>query len=314
MGKKLRDKFIMGALNLVFMVFIPLTSVFAEVATPYSVPRNIILIGWDGADRAIVKELIRQGKLPNLKKLSKEGNLVDINITNKTDTKAGWAEILTGYDYRITGVYGNRKFSSIPKGYTIFERIKEFYEVAHYATVAVIGKPRNLDAKAEGDPYFYAREDLDVWDSDKMRGNYIVKEKALRYLSDFRDVGSFFFFHFGLADCEGHRFGPDSAEYVNALVSCDNALGEIIARLKQLGIYDVTVIYVVSDHGFDKELRQFPIPGSHWNADKVFLATNDKNIIRKEGNRLDIAPTILKKAGLDVAKIDPPLNGSALID
>ena len=65
-------------------------------------PRNIILIGWDGAQRNHVKECLNRGELPNLERLSSEGALVAIDILRVTDTKAGWTEILTGYEPEVT--------------------------------------------------------------------------------------------------------------------------------------------------------------------------------------------------------------------
>ena len=67
-------------------------------------PRNIVLVGWDGAQRNHIKECISRNELPNLKKLSDEGTLVDIDIEGTTDTKAGWSQILTGYYPTVTGV------------------------------------------------------------------------------------------------------------------------------------------------------------------------------------------------------------------
>ncbi len=86
-------------------------------------PRNVILIGWDGAQRNHVKECLSRGELPHLRKLSSEGNLVAIDILRTTDTKAGWAQILTGYEPEVTGVFSNSNFKPIPKGYTVFERL-----------------------------------------------------------------------------------------------------------------------------------------------------------------------------------------------
>ena len=60
-------------------------------------PRNVILFGWDGAQRNHVNGCLARGKLPTLKQLAEEGALVEININGTTDTKAGWTEILTGY-------------------------------------------------------------------------------------------------------------------------------------------------------------------------------------------------------------------------
>ncbi len=52
----------------------------AGPATAPSQPRNVILMGWDGCHRNHVNALLKQDRLPNLKKLIAEGTLVDIVI------------------------------------------------------------------------------------------------------------------------------------------------------------------------------------------------------------------------------------------
>jgi hypothetical protein len=103
-------------------------------------PRNIILIGWDGAQREHVKECLARGELPNLKALAAEGKMVDIDIRGTTDTKAGWSQILTGYDPDVTGVYSNRRYQPVPTGLSVFERLKEHFGPDRFVAVAVIGK------------------------------------------------------------------------------------------------------------------------------------------------------------------------------
>jgi len=76
-------------------------------------PRNIILIGWDAAQRNHMKECLDRGELPNIKKLSSEGTLVAIDILRVTDTKSGWSQILTGYEPEITGVFSNSSVVSL---------------------------------------------------------------------------------------------------------------------------------------------------------------------------------------------------------
>lgn len=107
-------------------------------------PGNIILMGWDGAHRDHVKALLKEDKLPNLKKLVDEGTLVDLDVTSgATDTKAGWTQILTGYKPEITGVYNNSKYRDVPAGYSVFERLKTQFGADKFAAVAVIGKKRH---------------------------------------------------------------------------------------------------------------------------------------------------------------------------
>jgi len=111
-------------------------------------PQNIILFGWDGAQREHVKECLKRKELPSLQKLIDEGTFVEIDIEGTTDTKAGWSQILSGYYPEVTGVYSNRQYQPIPKGLSIFERLKAHFGPDKFVTVAVIGKLDNVGAAA----------------------------------------------------------------------------------------------------------------------------------------------------------------------
>ena len=84
----------------------------AAVARGDQPPYNVVLIGWDGAQRDHVKECLARGELPALKALADEGAMVDIDIIGATDTKAGWTQILTGYNPEVTGVSGGPIWNS----------------------------------------------------------------------------------------------------------------------------------------------------------------------------------------------------------
>ncbi|MBC7083039.1 MAG: alkaline phosphatase family protein [Firmicutes bacterium] len=59
----------------------------------------------------------------------------------------------------------------------------------------------------------------------------------------------------------------------------DEWLGRIVAKLKDLGIYECTRIYVTSDHGMDEGKT------SHAMAPYVSLATNDPGIKARSDQR-----------------------------
>ena len=107
-------------------------------------PRNIILFGWDGAQLDHVKECLNRKELPNLQKLIDEGTFVEIDIEGKTDTKAGWAQILSGYYPEVTGIYSNHQYQPIPKDLSIFERLEKHFGPDKFVTVAIIGKSDNV--------------------------------------------------------------------------------------------------------------------------------------------------------------------------
>ncbi len=103
-------------------------------------PGNVILFGWDGAQREHVDQCLARRELPNLQKLIDQGEYVQIDIEGKTDTKAGWSQILTGYYPEVTGVYSNGLYQPIPKGLSVFERLEKRFGPDNFVTVAVIGK------------------------------------------------------------------------------------------------------------------------------------------------------------------------------
>lgn len=323
----------------------------ADAAKPV-MTHNAVLVGWDGAHRDHIKSLLKEGKLPNLEKLIKEGTLVDIDVTTgATDTKAGWSQILTGYNPEITGVYSNGRFRDVPAGYSVFERLKAQYGKDNIACVAVIGKKGHcgeIDAPFKkplaqaqdkvqedkqrrkkpvqpgatekrykiveengakymvfpGSPYYTMHKSCEEWHYGLMK-DVTVGDKALAMLGEYGKKPFFFFVHFAEVDHSGHKHGEPSREYDDAIISNDTQLGRLVAKLKELGVYDKTFIYVTADHGFNVGGK------GHSDAPYVFLGTNDKQVMRK-GTRADIAPTILARLAMDLAKITPPLDGEPL--
>jgi arylsulfatase A-like enzyme len=155
-----------------------------------------------------------------------------------------------------------------------------------------------------GKPYYHSHKALDLW-VNGLQTNDRVGSKTLAVLDQYKEKPFFLFVHFAEPDHSGHRSGENSAEYTEGLVSCDEWTGRILDKLAQLGLEEKTLVYVTADHGFDEGRT------SHMDAPYVFLATNDKGVIRR-GERADIAPTILDRFGLDLAAIDPPLSGHPL--
>jgi hypothetical protein len=317
--------------------------------------KNIVVIGWDAAERSRTRELLEKGELPNLAALIKEGKLLDIDvITGATDTKAGWTQLLTGYVPEKTGVYNNGRYEPIPEGYTVFERLEKFFGPDQIDTVAVIGKKDHVDNDAPyrgtleewtnlvskrlknvkknnsstilsellvykeggriaekdgrhiveipGKPWYHASKHFDVW-VNGLEENEKVATRALAELEKRKDRRFFFFIHFAEPDHRGHQFGENSQEYTDGFKLDDQYSGLIINKLKTLGLYDNTLVYIIADHGFDKDKK------IHLYAPFVFAGTNDPTVVRSEGTREDIAPTILKKFGLDLTKIEPKLDG-----
>lgn len=327
-----------------------LVLVAASLASAADEGKNVILIGWDGAQRNHVKEMLEKGQLPVLTSLAKEGTMVDIDVvTGATDTKAGWTQILTGYAPDKSGVFSNSRYQPIPVGYTILERVEQALGKDSVVTMTMIGKAGHVDAdpprkvpyeqyekqlqKAKqsekksrgiadlakgqvveengqkyilvpGKPYFNMKDRIDSW-TNGLKTNEAVGTMALENLEKNKDKRFLFFVHFAEPDHSGHAHGENSKEYSDALASDDQWTGSILDKLKQLGIYEKTLVYVVVDHGFNEDTS------GHSYAPFVFLATNDKKVNRN-GAREDIGPTVLKRFGVDLAKLEPKLDGVPL--
>jgi hypothetical protein len=349
LGKNVVKSTFLGLLTL--LLILP-----AQAQTMGKEAKNIIVIGWDGADRSRIKELLAKRELPNLAALIREGTLLDIDVVSgATDTKAGWTQLLTGYVPEKTGVYNNGRYEPIPEGYTVFERLEKFFGPDNIDTVAIIGKKLHVDneppyrgtleewttfvskrlkeikktypnAKIEpgtavyheggrivekdgrqlveipGKPWYRAGRHLDLW-VNGLKENERVAERAIAEMEKRKDHSFFFFIHFAEPDHRGHRFGETSQEYADGYKLDDKYSGWVINKLKALGLYGKTLVYIIADHGFDKGKK------THLYAPFVFAGTNDSMVVRSEGTREDIAPTILKKFGLDLSKIEPKLDG-----
>lgn len=146
------SRFSRGIYSIALHVLIALLVVSAissvSVASGASEPiKNAVLISWDGVQRDHLRELLDAGQLPNLKALIAEGTIVGIDVTHKTDTKAGHAQMLTGYGPEVTGVHSNSVYQPIPKGYTIFERLEDALGKDKISTIMITGKAGNLGSK-----------------------------------------------------------------------------------------------------------------------------------------------------------------------
>lgn len=111
--------------------------------------KNIILIGWGGVQRDHLWELIKDGKLKNVNSLIESGRYMDIHVdgVKKTLSKPCWAQVLTGYGPNITNVYENARYNSIPKGYTIFERVKDHLGEINIKTALIGASKHNLGVR-----------------------------------------------------------------------------------------------------------------------------------------------------------------------
>jgi hypothetical protein len=281
--------------------------------------KNVVLIGWDGVQRNHLYELLNRSALPNLASFVDQGTMVNITVSDHgTDTKAGWTQILTGYRWWRNGVFNNVYwFHGIPAGFTSLERAENYFGSNNIVTGFIVGKLAHMEIRdGTGDAVNgrYTHEalyrnlipTLDVVTNGD-RNDSIIGPAMLQFVTNRAGNHFFAFFHFSDPDSAGHnpQGGENSALYENAIIRCDFWLGQLVERLKTLGIDQKTLIYLTADHGFDEGGFQ------HLYAPYIFLASNDKRVTRN-GDQIDVAPTVYYGLGMWGNNFSPALDGYPL--
>ena len=270
-------------------------------------PPNVILISFDGYQRNHLWEQLEAGEMPNLKRFMEEGVYLELSqIDYKTQTKTAHAQMLSGYQANVTGVYANLLvFHPLPTGYTLLERAEDHFGSGNVATGFIAGKTSNIApvfADMEGVDYVSI---VDEYLEDETGG---TGEKFLRFIDDHHEDHFVAFFHTKEPDKLGHLYGENSPEYHEGGLRCDRYLGLILDKLEEHGLMDETLVYICTDHGFLEDGFEHPQEPFTW------LVSND---LRLEANvnetRLflpDIPATIYRSLGITVT--EPPLAGYPL--
>jgi arylsulfatase A-like enzyme len=146
-----------------------------------------------------------------------------------------------------------------------------------------------------------------------MRNGRETTDRAIRWLNDHAEEKKFMFIHY--FDPHAHYTPPPPFDarfedpYDGEIAFTDHCVGEILTRLKALGLYDDALIALVGDHGellgeheedyhsffiYQNVLRvpmMFKLPGSH-----------PPKRVKDSTSLIDVAQTILSLANLDAPK------------
>jgi len=280
---------------------------------------NVIVVGWDAVQRDHFWQCYRgeldgcREGLPAIQALSQGRIFGSFTTSGATMTKPGWAQILSGYNAEVMGIYGNWRYRPLPAGYSVMEKLEKHFGPENIVTLFVAGENGNVSGlcpgemgEVKGQPWCLTKRSLDCFETG-LHTSERVGQRALELLEKHRHDRFFAFFYFAEPDHAGHAFGENSIQYSQAIVDDDRWLGRIMAKLRALGIYRQTLIYVITDHGFDEGQR------THINAPYGFMATKDWQVTRS-GDRRDLAPTILKRYGISLEGGNgiPPVDGRPL--
>ena len=67
--------------------------------------KQVVVLGFDGADPKLAAKWMAEGKLPNLARLAREGTFKPLGTTNPPESPVAWASFATGLNPGGTGIY-----------------------------------------------------------------------------------------------------------------------------------------------------------------------------------------------------------------
>ncbi|MGA3324076.1 MAG: alkaline phosphatase family protein [Terriglobia bacterium] len=74
-------------------------------ASTRPVTRQVVVLGFDGADPKLASQWMAEGKLPNLARLAREGTFKPLGTTNPPESPVAWASFATGLNPGGTGIF-----------------------------------------------------------------------------------------------------------------------------------------------------------------------------------------------------------------
>ena len=131
--------------------------------------------------------------------------------------------------------------------------------------------------------------------------------KVVNWLKLPEDVRPHFIsLYFPEVDAAGHHYGPESDETKNAVKLVDNAIGNLVEKVNQLGLKNVNFIFV-SDHGMIKVDKENPLSIPEILLDKdrfdIFNSQTLLRVVVKNPNEIKTVYHQLKASKTDDYKV-----------
>ena len=105
----MRTRSLVGALlaiaAVIAVVALTQTSLFRSRRPPSQYSQRLVVLGFDGMDPALVGRWMREGKLPNFKRLADQGGMYRLATTQSPESPTAWASFATGVNPGKHNIY-----------------------------------------------------------------------------------------------------------------------------------------------------------------------------------------------------------------
>jgi len=253
--------------------------------------RHVIIISIDGMKPQTYTEPDAQGlEVPTLREIVRGGASSDgVQPVMPSVTYPSHTTMVTGVNPGTHGIVTNPAWDPLGQnygGYRWYEediRVPTLWQLARgkALSTALIHWPVTVGAQADINVPEYWRanipEDLKLLRALSTRGvlEAVAKEfpdfstgitPPLQADAAFTDIACYaletlkpnlLLLHIAMVDHEEHEHGPFSTEANAATENADAQVARVIASAKKAGIWDSTVVVVLSDHGFASVTQEF---------------------------------------------------------
>jgi predicted AlkP superfamily pyrophosphatase or phosphodiesterase len=204
---------------------------------------HVVVVGCDGFGSVA----FTNGYTPVLDGLRREGaSTLKARGVMPTSSSPNWASMIMGAGPEQHGVTSNdwetNKFTFAPVATgpggmfpTIFGLLRQQQPKARIACIF----------DWDGFGRLLERSAVDVFEN--VKGSPATARRAIEVIK--QDKPTFLFVHFDEVDHAGHKSGWKTPEYYQAVKEVDGLIGDIIAALKEAGIYEKTILVMTADHG-----------------------------------------------------------------
>lgn len=310
-------------------------------------PRNLFIMGWDGAGLNNVRPMLENGSLVSLRRfINREGGkLCPLETLSKTNTVTGWTQYFTGLTYDQSGIIGNdryglsglltpeeiidsrspdsgvyRKFdfwvTQLPFERFFLKHLQDAgFKVGWVVSKHYLGKDKRNEIK--NSPFRHVVENVDFYslhspwgrNGDKDDYIYMIREEAVNFIKT--TPQPWVLFVHTDPDYYGHQYGENGRKYLDEFQRSDSVFGRIMSNIDLSN----TIVIVTADHGFDEG------QDGHQDADDIWMVTNlpvhpayvDQANQKAFGTMRDLAPTVLSYYGIDYSSLIPRLRGKSLL-
>ena len=216
--------------------------------------RNVVLISIDTcrADHLSCYGYERK-TTPHIDAVAGEGVLFTRAHSTNPITLPAHSSMLTGTNPSYHGVHGNRNYRLSDANVSLAEIMRDHgYQTAAFVIAFVLDARFGLDQGFETYDDHVSADPGRLFISERSGGD--TSRQAIKWLDNRGREPFFLFLHY--FDPHAKHDPPEpftsrflDAPYAGEIAYTDHCIGQIIEKLKSLGIYDSTLLVSTSDHG-----------------------------------------------------------------